>query len=185
MHFGSSLPAKFTEKSSWCNVTICVSKNEAVFWEVQTHLGSFRLARFTEKVLGEFSQFLRRKAKLFAVNFTRIFDVFVLHALFKMFWAHFHDSCFQKRSCLLWNSDAFWKFSACKFYRKGSRHNSTICVSKNEVVCCEIQMHFGSSLPASCIEKVQGAIPLFVCPKMKLFAVKFRRILEALAFQAL
>jgi len=58
-------------------------------------------------------------------------------------------------------------------------------VSKNEVVCCEIQMHFGSSLPASFIEKVQGAIPLFVCPKMKLFAVKFRRILEALAFQAL
>jgi len=32
-----------------------VSKNEGISCEVQTHLGSFRLARFTQKVLGAFS----------------------------------------------------------------------------------------------------------------------------------
>jgi len=34
-------------------------------------------------------------------------------------------------------------------------------------------------------EKVLGAIPRFVCPQMKRFAVKFRRILEVCTFQAL
>jgi len=84
------------------------------------------------------------------VKFRRIFDVFDLDALYKMFWAHFHDLCV-----------------------------------KNEAVCQEIQTHFGRSLLASFTEKVLGAIPRFVCAKMKLFAVKFRRILEAFAFQAL
>jgi len=60
-----------------------------------------------------------------------------------------------------------------------------ICPSKNEAVCCEIQTHSGSSLPASFKEKVVGAIPRFVRPKMKLFAVKFRRILEVLCLQVL
>jgi len=83
LHFGSSLPANFTEKGSGRNVTIYVSKNEAVFCEVQTQLGSFRLARFAEKGPGAFSWFLRPKTKLFAVELRRIFDVFVLHALYK------------------------------------------------------------------------------------------------------
>jgi len=63
-------------------------------------------------------------------------------------------------------------------------HFHDLCV-KNESVCREIQTHFGSSLLVSFAEKVLGAIPRFVCPKMKRFAVKFRRILEAFAFQAL
>jgi len=45
--------------------------------------------------------------------------------------------------------------------------------------------HFGSSLPASFTEKVVGAIPRFVRPKTKLFAVKFRRILDVLCPQVL
>jgi len=44
---------------------------------------------------------------------------------------------------------------------------------------------FESSLSASFTEKVVGAIPRFVRPKMKLCAVKFRRILEVFALQAL
>ena len=44
---------------------------------------------------------------------------------------------------------------------------------------------FQKSLPARFTEKVVGAISRCVCPKMKLFAVKFRRILEVFAFQAL
>jgi len=98
MHFGSSLPAKFTEKSSGRNVTIYVSCNEVVFCDVQTHLGSFRLARFTEKVLGAFSRFLHPKTKLFAAKFRHIFDIFALHALYKMFWAHFHNICVKNEA---------------------------------------------------------------------------------------
>jgi len=46
-------------------------------------------------------------------------------------------------------------------------------------------MHFASSLPAIFTEKVVGAVSRVVRPKTKLFAVKFRRILEVFAFQAL
>jgi len=59
---------------------------------------------------------------------------------------------------LLRSSDAFWKFSACKFKRKSSGRNSTICGYKNKAVYREIQTHSGSSLPASLKEKVVGAI---------------------------
>jgi len=77
-----------------------VSKNEVVFCEIQAHLGRFRLARVTEKVLGALSQFFRPKTMPFAVKFRRIFEVFALHALYKMFWPHFHDLCVQKQNCL-------------------------------------------------------------------------------------
>jgi len=63
------------------------------------------------------------------------------------------------------SSDAFWKFSACEFYRKGSGRNSTICAAKNEAVFREIQMHSRSSLPASFKEKVLGAIHDFCVKK--------------------
>ena len=94
----------------------------------------------------------------------------------KKLLAQFHDLCVQKRSCLLWNSDAFWKFSACKFYRKSFGRNSTISVLKNEAVCYEVQTHFGSFHLTSFVKKVLGAFIQFMCPKTKLFAVKFRRV---------
>jgi len=153
-------------------------KNKAVCYEVQTHFGSFRLARFTEKVVGAFSRFMRPKAKLFAVKFRRILEVLYLQFLQKKLWEQFHDLCVQKRSCLPWNSDAFWKFSACEFYRKSCGRNSTICASKNKAVCCEIQTHFRSSPPPRFTEKVLGPFSRCMCTKTKLFAVKFRRILE-------
>jgi len=52
-HFGSSLPASFTE-SSGRNSTIYVSKNEAVFYEVQTHFASFPLGRLIKKLWAHF-----------------------------------------------------------------------------------------------------------------------------------
>jgi len=58
-----------------------------------------------------------------------------------------------KRSCLLWNSDALWMFSACMFCRKGSGHNFLICASKNEAVCFEVQTHLGSLRLSSFIKK--------------------------------
>jgi len=69
--------------------------------------------------------------------------------------------------------------------KKRLSRNSTICASKSEAVCREVQTHFGSSLPASFTEKVVGAIPQFMRPKTKLFALKFRRILGVLCLRVL
>jgi len=60
-----------------------------------------------------------------------------------------------------------------------------ICTFKNEAVCCEIQTHSGSFLPARFTKKLVGAIPRFVRSKTKLFGVKFTRILEVLCLQDL
>ena len=176
---------KFCRKSSGRNSTICASKNEAVCREIQTHFESFLLASFTEKVVGAIPQYVRPKIKLFAMKCWRLSKVLFLQVLQKKLWAQFHDLCVQKWSCVLWSSDAFWKFLPCKLYKKSSGHIFPIYASKNEAVCCEVQTHFGSSLPASFTEKVLGAIPRFVHPKTKLFAVKFWRILEVLFLQVL
>ena len=96
---------------------------------------------------------------------------------------HFLDLCIQKWSGLLWSSDAFWKFSPFKLYKKSFGRIFLIYTSKNEVVCHEIQTHCGSSLPTSFTENVLGAIPQFMRPKTKLFAVKFRCILELSPFK--
>jgi len=171
------------------------------------------------KFLGAFSRFMRPKTKLFSVKYRRILEVLCLQGLRIKFWAHFHDLCVQKRSCLPWSSGAFWKFSPCEVYKKSSgriitifaSNNEavccwvqtdfgilhiqglqkisgcifTICASKNEAVCLRVQTHFRSSLLASFAEKVLGAYSRFMRRKTKLFAVKFRRILEVLRIQGL
>ena len=145
---------EFYRKNFGRNSTmIYASINEADCREYQTHFGSSLPARFTKKVLGAFPRFVCPKTELFAVKFRRLLDLFALHALYKMFWAHFHDLCVQKWSCLLWNSDAFWKFSACKFYRKSPEHSFSICASKNEAVCCGVQTRFRSFRLSSFIKK--------------------------------
>ena len=103
----------------------------------------------------------------------------------KKFWVHIHDLCIQKQSCLPWGSDAFWKFSACKIYRKSFGRNFTIYASKSKVVCREVQRYFGRCTPARFTEKVLGAWSQFIYPKTKLFAVKFRRILDVVRLQGL
>ena len=65
-----------------------------------------------KSVLGAFSRFLRPKTKVFALKCRRILEVLCLQVLQKKFWAWFHEFCVQKRSGLLWSSDAFWKSSA-------------------------------------------------------------------------
>ena len=115
------------------------AENSDAFWE-------FSACKVYEEVLGAFSWFLRLKSKLFAMKFWcifwvirhkslqkcfgRIIEVFTLQVK-KKFWAHFLDYCVQKHSCLLWSSDAFWKFFACKVYKKklwAQCHD--ICVEK-------------------------------------------------------
>jgi len=59
-----------------------------------------------------------------------------------------------------------------------------LCVQKQS--CLPLNSDtFWNSLPARFAEKVVGAIPRFVHPKTKLFAVNFRRSLEVFALQAL
>jgi len=148
-HFGSFRLVRLM-KSSGRIFTICASKNEAVFCEVQTHFGRSLPASFTEKVLGTISRFVRPKTKLFEVKLRRILEVLRLQVL-----------------------------------QKSSRHNFSICASKNEAVCCEVQTHFGSFCLSSFIKKVLGAFSRFLRPKTKWFAVKFRRILEVLCLRVL
>ena len=133
---------------------IYVSKNEVVSCEVQTHFGGFHLARFTTKVLGAISRFLRPQTKLFAVKFRRIFKDLRLQGSQNKLWAHFHYLCVRKRSCLQWSSDAFWTFFACKFCRKASGRIFTIYASKNEAVCHEVQTDFGSFPRGSFVKKI-------------------------------
>ena len=177
-------PFKLYKKSSGHFFPIYVSKNEVVCHGVQTHFGSSLLASFTEKVLGAIPRFVRPKKKAVWVWNSDAFWTFSTCKVYrKKFRAECQDICVQKRSGLLWSSDAFLTFSPCMLYIKCSGHIFTIYASKNEAVCCEIQTHFGSSPLASFTEKVLGTISLFVRPKMKWFAVKFRRILEVLCLR--
>ena len=145
-------------KSSWRNFTINASKNKAVCREVQTHFGSFLRASFIKTFLGAFSHFWHPQTKLFAVKFRRILEVLCLQGLWKKLCTNFHNLCAPKRSCLLWSSHTFCKFSACKVYRKSYGCTITIYACKNEAVCCKVQTHFGSSPPARFTEKSSGSI---------------------------
>jgi len=130
------------------------------------------------------SRLLRLKTKLFALEFRRILEILCLQVLQKRFWAHIHDFCVQKWSCLPWHSDAFWKFSLCEVYKKFIAHFHDLCVRKRSSFQWSSN-GFLSSLPASFAEKVLGAYTRFLRPKMKQFAVKCRRILEVLRIQGL
>jgi len=114
-----------------------------------------------------------------------VFGSFLRASFIQKLWAYFHDLCVQKRSCLLLSSDAFWTFSACKVYRKSFGRIFMIYVSKNEVVSCDVQTHFGSFHLARYITKVLGALSLFLRLRKKLFAVKFRRVLDVFSMEAL
>ena len=116
MHVLSYPPPKFT-KMFWAHFhDFCVQKRSCLLWSP----GSFwrfspcRLKKSSGRIFSIFAS----KNEDVCVKFRRIFDVFALHALYKMFWAHFHDLCVQKRSYLRWSSDCFWKFSAYKFIKK-------------------------------------------------------------------
>jgi len=77
-----------------------VSKNEAVFREVQTHLGSFWPARFAERILDAITRFMRPNAELFAVKFRRILGTFRLARFVNKVLVVFSLVCVQIRNCL-------------------------------------------------------------------------------------
>ena len=134
-------------------------------------LKDLRLQCLKEKIMCTFSRFMCPTKRLFAVKLRRILEVMRLQGTLKKFWAHFHDLCFQKRSCLLWGWEAFWKFCACKVYRKNCGRIFMIYASKIEAVCYEVETHFGSSLLTRYTEKILDPFSRFMHPKAKLFAV--------------
>jgi len=81
--------------------------------------------------------------------------------------------------------NVFWNFLLCEAYEESFGYIFTSYVSKNEAVSCEVQMHFGRFHLARFIKNVLGALSRFMCPKTKLFATKFKRILEVFFVQAL
>jgi len=66
-----------------------------------------------EKRYGRIFTIYASKTKLFSVKFRRMLEVLFLQGSQHKLWAHIYDLCVQKRSCLLWSSDAFWKVSSC------------------------------------------------------------------------
>ena len=134
----------------------CVQKRSCFLWSWDA-FWTFSPCKLYKTFLGAFSRFLCPQTKLFAVKFSRILEVLRLQGLRKKFCTNFHDLCAAKRRCLLWSSHTFCKFSACKVYRKSYGRIITIYASKNEVVCCEVQTHFGSSPPARFSEKNSGS----------------------------
>ena len=178
-------PCKVYNKSSGRIITIFASTNEAVCHEVQTDFGSFLRASFIQKLWAHFLNFCVQKWSCLLLSSDAFWKLWLCQVYEESFWRNLTIYASKKRSFLLLSPDAFWKFSACKIYRKGFGRIFTIYVSKNEVVSCEVRTHFGSSLPASFAEKVLGAYSRFSRPKTKLFAVKFRRILEVLCLQVL
>jgi len=125
---------------------------------------------------------MRPKTKLFAVKFRRILDVLCLQGFTKKVLGAIPRFVCPKMKLFAAKFRRILEVLCLEDLKKSSGCNSTICASKNEAVCREIQTHSGSSLPASFKEKVLGAIPGFVRPKIELFAVKFKRISEVSAF---
>ena len=177
-------------KSSWRIILIVASKNEAVCCWVQTNLEVFALFALTPYEVYEESSWCiimicASKNEAVCCEVQTHFESSPLARFTKKFLGAFHDLCVRKRSSLMWSSDAFWKFSACKFHRKSSAWNFTIHVSKYGAVSCEVQTQFGSfHLACEVYENSSGRIITVLLPKTKQFAVKFRRITEVFPMQA-
>jgi len=119
------------------------------------------------------------------VNIRHILKVLYLQGLQKSFGRN-STICVSKNEAVCCEVRThFGSFRLSSFIKKSSGRIFPIDASKNEVVCRGVQTDFKSSLPASFTEKVVGAIRQFVRPKMKLFAVKFRRISEVNRLQGL
>jgi len=144
-HFGSSLPANFTEKFLAQFRDLCVKTRSCLPWNSDA-FWKFSAGKIYRKVVGAIPRFARPKMKLFAVKFWCILKVLCPQGLQKKLRVQFHDLCVQKWSSLLWSSDSFWKLSPFKLHKKSSGRIFPIYASKNEAVCLGVQTHFGSSL---------------------------------------
>jgi len=100
-------------KSSERNFTIYASKNEAVCHEVQTQFGSTPFARFTEKVLGAISRFMRPKRSRLLWSWDAFWK-FSLCEVHEKVLSAISRFMRPKRSCLTWKKWrplVFWSFT--------------------------------------------------------------------------
>jgi len=164
---------------------ICAFKNEAVCHESQTHFKISLRASFTEKVVGAIPRFMRPKTKLFVVKIQTHFGSSLPARFTEKVVGAIPRFMRPKTKLCAVKFRHILELAPFTLHEKSCWCIFPIYASKNEAVWCEVQTHFGSSLPASFKEKVLGAIPRFVHSKMKLFAVQFRRILKVLCLQVL
>jgi len=182
-YLGNSPVARFIKKF-WAHFPRFLRLTAKLFAISSDTFFELSASKVYKNVLGAFSRFLRAKTKLLAVKSRRILELFTLQVK-KMFWAHFLDFCVQKRRYLLWSSDAFWTFSACKVYRKKFRaYCQDICVRKGSGLLWSSDASWKFS-PCKVTEKVLGAFSRFLRPKTKLSSVKFRRIFDVFSLHAL
>jgi len=140
-------------------------------------VGKFSAYKFIKRFWAHFLDLCVQKRRNLLWS-SDAFSKFSPCKLCEKFWGHIIDFCVQKWSCLLFTSDVILKFPPHEVYEKSSGRIFTIHASRNEAVCCVVRNHFRSSPLARFTEKVLGAYLRFMCPKTKLFAVEFRRILE-------
>jgi len=153
--------------------------------EVQTHFGSFRLSNFTKKSSGRIFPIYASKNEVVCREIQTHFGSFLPASFTEKVVGAIPRFVCPKMKPFAAKFRRILEVCPFQALSKSSGRIFPIDASKNEVACREIQTHFGSFLPASFKEKVVGAIPRFVCPKTKLFALKFRRILEVLHLQGL
>jgi len=85
---------------------------------------------------------MRPKTKLFAVKFRRIFDVLYLQGLQKEVLGGMSGCMCPKTKRFAVKFRHILEVFALESYRKSSRSIFLIFASKNEAVCCEVQMYF-------------------------------------------
>ena len=148
-------------------------------WKVQTSFGKFLVARLIKKFWVHFPKFCVSQQTCLPWSSDTFFELSA-SKVYKNVLGAFSQFLRAKTKLLAVKTRCILEVFTLQV-KKISGHIFSIFASKNEGICREVQMHFGSSLPAGFTEKVVGAISRFMCPKTKRFAVEFRRILEVFA----
>jgi len=91
----------------------------------------------------------------------------------KKFWAHFHDLCVQKKSCLLWSSHAFRKFPHCQVCEICSGQILMVHVNENDAVCRAVQTQFRSIPLARLMKSSERIFMIYVSRKQTFLTSTF------------
>ena len=99
----------------------------------------------------------------------------------KKLWAQFHDFVLKNEVVCCEIQAHFGVFALRVLWKIFRAHYHVLCVQK--INCRDVQTHFGSSPPPKFTEKVLDKFSQMMCPQTKLFAMKFRRILQVSAWK--
>ena len=105
-----------SQKKFWAHFhDFCVQKRRCLGWSSGA-FWKFSACTVYRKSSGRIFMICASKNESACCEVQMHLEVFVLQDLQKLFWMHFYDLCVNKRSCLLWSSDAFWRFYTWKVY---------------------------------------------------------------------